>query len=54
MLQIFTSKKNLAIMAFAMLCATANAQQKSVTLTEAGTLSSHFSGNEKDFASTKD
>ena len=48
MLQIFTSKKNLAIMAFAMLCATANAQQKSVTLTEAGTLSSHFSGNEKE------
>lgn len=48
MLQIFTSKKHLAIMAFAMLCATANAQQKSVTLTEAGTLSSHFSGNEKE------
>ena len=48
MLQIFTSKKNLAIMVFAMLCATANAQQKSVTLTEAGTLSSHFSGNEKE------
>lgn len=48
MLQIFTSKKHLAIMAFAMLCTTANAQQKSVTLTEAGTLSSHFSGNEKE------
>ena len=48
MLQIFTSRKNLAIMAFAVLCATANAQQKSVTLTEAGTLSSHFSGNEKE------
>ena len=48
MLQIFTSKKHLAIMAFAMLCTTANAQEKSVTLTEAGTLSSHFSGNEKE------
>ena len=48
MLQIFTSKKNLAIMAFAMLCATANSQQKSVTLPAAGTLSSHFSGNEKE------
>lgn len=48
MLQIFTSKKHLAIMAFAMLCTTANAQQKSITLTEAGTLSSHFSGNEKE------
>ena len=48
MLQIFTSKKHLAIMAFALMCTTANAQQKSVTLTEAGTLSSHFSGNEKE------
>lgn len=34
-------------MAFAMLCATANAQQKSVTLTEAGTLSNQITGDEK-------
>ena len=47
MLQIFTSKKHLAIMAFAMLCATTNAQQKSVTLTEAGTLSSQITAEEK-------
>ena len=47
MLQIFTSKKHLAIMAFAMLCTTANAQQKSVTLTEAGTLSNQITGDEK-------
>ena len=47
MLQIFTSKKHLAIMAFAMLCTTANAQEKSVTLTEAGTLSNQITANEK-------
>lgn len=47
MLQIFTSKKHLAIMAFAMLCTTANAQQKSVTLTQAGTLSSQITAEEK-------
>ena len=47
MLQIFTSKKNLAIMAFAMLCATANALEKSVTLTEAGTLSKQIATSEK-------
>ena len=47
MLQIFTSKKHLAIMAFAMLCTTANAQQKSVTLTEAGTLSKQIAATEK-------
>lgn len=47
MLQIFTSKKHLAIMAFAMLCTTANAQEKSVTLTEAGTLSKQIAAGEK-------
>ena len=47
MLQIFTSKKNLAIMAFAMLCTTANALEKSVTLTEAGTLSKQIATSEK-------
>ena len=47
MLQIFTSKKHLAIMAFAMLCTTANALEKSVTLTEAGTLSNQITGDEK-------
>ena len=47
MLQIFTSKKHLAIMAFAMLCTTANALEKSVTLTEAGTLSSQITEQEK-------
>lgn len=47
MLQIFTSKKHLAIMAFAMLCTTANALEKSVTLTEAGTLSNQITANEK-------
>lgn len=47
MLQIFTSKKHLAIMAFAMLCTTANAQEKSVTLTEAGTLSKQITASEK-------
>ena len=47
MLQIFTSKKHLAVMAFAMLCTTANAQEKSVTLTEAGTLSKQIAASEK-------
>lgn len=47
MLQIFTSKKYLAIMAFAMLCTTANALEKSVTLTEAGTLSNQIAATEK-------
>lgn len=47
MLQIFTSKKYLAIMAFAMLCTTANALEKSVTLTEAGTLSKQIATSEK-------
>lgn len=47
MLQIFTSKKHLAIMAFAMLCTTANALEKSVTLTEAGTLSNQIAATEK-------
>lgn len=47
MLQIFTSKKHLAIMAFAMLCTTASALEKSVTLTEAGTLSNQITGDEK-------
>lgn len=47
MLQIFTSKKHLAIMAFAMLCTTANALEKSVTLTEAGTLSKQIAATEK-------
>ena len=47
MLQIFTSKKHLAIMAFAMLCTTANALEKSVTLTEAGTLSKQIAASEK-------
>ena len=47
MLQIFTSKKHLAIMAFAMLCTTANALEKSVTLTEAGTLSNQIATSEK-------
>ena len=47
MLQIFTNKKNIALMAFALMCTTANAQQKSVTLTEAGTLSKQITGDEK-------
>ena len=47
MLQIFTNKKNLALMAFALMCTTANAQQKSVTLTQAGTLSSQITDAEK-------
>ena len=47
MLQIFTSKKNIALMAFALMCTMANAQQKSVTLTQAGTLSSQITAKEK-------
>ena len=47
MLQIFTSKKNIALMAFALMCTTANAQQKSVTLTQAGSLSSQITAEEK-------
>ena len=47
MLQIFTNKKNIALMAFALMCTMANAQQKSVTLTQAGTLSSQITAEEK-------
>lgn len=47
MLQIFTNKKNIALMAFALMCIMANAQQKSVTLTQAGTLNSQITAEEK-------
>ena len=47
MLQIFTNKKNLATMAFAMMCTVAFAQEKRVTLTQAGTLSSQIAAEEK-------